>query len=276
MLAAQRQALILEQVRAAGGVRVTELVESFDVSDMTVRRDLDALEARGLLRKVHGGAVAPHRHSTEEPGFEINATRQEEEKQAIAAVAARLVEPHSAIGLSAGTTTCAVAHRLRDTPGLTVVTNCLRVADVFYRSARPDQTVVLTGGFRTPSDALVGPLAVAAVRSLHLDTLLLGVHGMDVGAGLTTPNLMEGETDQALVEAARKLVVVADHTKWATVGISTIAPLERCDVLVTDAGLEQDARQAIADRVGGLMIAGEDREQERDEPAHGGGRATGA
>lgn len=265
MLAAQRQALILDQVRRSGGVRVTELVESFDVSDMTVRRDLDALEARGLLRKVHGGAVAPHRHSTEEPGFEVNATRQEDEKQAIAKAAARLVEPHSAIGLSAGTTTCAVAHHLRDTPGLTVVTNCLRVADVFYRSARPDQTVVLTGGFRTPSDALVGPLAVAAVRSLHLDTLLLGVHGMDAGAGLTTPNLMEGETDQALVEAARKLVVVADHTKWGTVGICTIAPLERCDVLVTDAGLDGEARQQLGDRVGGLLIAEEAEEREKSE-----------
>ncbi|MUL42890.1 DeoR/GlpR transcriptional regulator [Streptomonospora sp. PA3] len=267
MLAAQRQALIIEQVRRSGGVRVTELVESLDVSDMTVRRDLDTLEARGLVRKVHGGAVAPHRHSTEEPGFEANSTRQEAEKQAIARAAARLVEPDSAIGLSAGTTTCAVAHHLCDVPGLTVVTNCLRVADVFYRSARSDHTVVLTGGFRTPSDALVGPLAVAAVRSLHLDTLLLGVHGMDDRAGLTTPNLMEGETDQALVEAARKLVVVADHTKWATVGLSTIAPLERCDVLVTDSGLGEEARRLLSERVGGLVIADE---PAGDGPAPGG------
>ncbi|WP_052810250.1 DeoR/GlpR family DNA-binding transcription regulator [Streptomonospora alba] len=255
MLAAQRQALILDQVRSSGGVRVTELVESLDVSDMTVRRDLDVLEARGLLRKVHGGAVAPHRHSTEEPGFEANAARQEAEKQAIAEAAVRFIEPGSAIGLSAGTTTCAVAHRLRDVPGLTVVTNCLRVADVFYRTPRTDHTVVLTGGFRTPSDALVGPLAVSAVRSLHLDTLVLGVHGMDARAGLTTPNLMEGETDRALVEAARKLVVVADHTKWGTVGLCTIAPLGRCDVLVTDAGLDEGARRQVSEQVGGLVVA---------------------
>ncbi|MFD0773472.1 DeoR/GlpR family DNA-binding transcription regulator [Streptomonospora algeriensis] len=271
MLAAQRQALILEQVRRSGGVRVTELVESLDVSDMTVRRDLDALEARGLLRKVHGGAVAPHRHSTEEPGFEANAARQEAEKQAIARAAARLIEPNSAIGLSAGTTTCAVAHRLRDVPGLTVVTNCLRVADVFHRTPRTDQTVVLTGGFRTPSDALVGPLAVSALRSLHLDTLVLGVHGMDAHAGLTTPNMMEGETDRALVAAARKLVVVADRTKWKTVGLCTIAPLERCDVLVTDAGMDGDARQRLSEQVGGLVVA-EEAEEDVDGPPspHGG------
>ncbi|MDT0303708.1 DeoR/GlpR family DNA-binding transcription regulator [Streptomonospora wellingtoniae] len=273
MLAAQRQALILEQVRRSGGVRVTELVESLDVSDMTVRRDLDVLEARGLLRKVHGGALAPHRHSTEEPGFEANATCQEDEKRAIAAAAAGLVEPGSAIGVSAGTTTWALAHHLREIPGLTVVTNCLRVADVFYRSPRSDQTVVLVGGLRTPSDALVGPLAVAAVRSLHLDTLLMGVHGIDPQAGLTTPNLMEGETDQALVEAARRLIVVADHTKWETVGLCTIAPLERCDVLVTDAGLHSEARRRISERVGGLIVA-EEVDEARPEPpdADAGGR----
>ncbi|WP_046471860.1 DeoR/GlpR family DNA-binding transcription regulator [Allosalinactinospora lopnorensis] len=255
MLAAQRQELILEKVQQSGGVRVTDLVESFAVSDMTIRRDLDALEGRGVLRKVHGGAVTPSGTSTEEPGFEAKSSRQEREKHAIAREAARLIEPDSAVGLSAGTTTCTVAEYLRDTPGLTVVTNSLRVADVFYRSSRSDQTVALTGGFRTPSDALVGPLALTAVRSLHLDVLLLGVHGMQEWAGFTTPNLMEAETNQALVEASRKLVVVADHTKWGTVGISTIAPLERCDVLVTDSALGSQARETLSEHVGGLILA---------------------
>ncbi|WP_184583412.1 DeoR/GlpR family DNA-binding transcription regulator [Lipingzhangella halophila] len=255
MLAAQRQELILERVQRSGGVRVTDLVESFAVSDMTIRRDLDALESRGAIRKVHGGAVAPSGASTEEPGFEIKAQRQEHEKHAIAREAARLVEPDSAVGLSAGTTTRTVAEYLRDVPGLTVVTNSPRVADVFYRAARPDQTVALTGGFRTPSDALVGPLALTAVRSLHLDILFLGVHGMQEQAGFTTPNLMEAETNKALVEATRTLVVVADHTKWGTVGLSTIAPLSRCDVLVTDSGLGPRACETLAERVASVRIA---------------------
>jgi DeoR/GlpR family transcriptional regulator of sugar metabolism len=254
MLAAQRQALILDGVERYGGVRVTDLVDQLGVSDMTIRRDLDALEGRGLLRKVHGGALAPFGHSTEEPGFEAKSVRQEREKQAIAQEAARLVEPHSAVGLSAGTTTCALARHLRDIPGITVVTNSLRVADVFHQSSRNDQTVVLTGGIRTPSDALVGPVAVAAMRNLHLDMVLLGVHGMETRAGFTTPNLMEAETDRALIEAARRLVVVADHTKWGMVGISTIAPLEQCDILVTDAGIDQEARSVLGEQVGELMI----------------------
>ena len=254
MLAAQRQELILEQVRRTGGVRVADLVESLAVSDMTVRRDLDVLEHRGSLRKVHGGAVAPEGARTEEPGFQAKSTRQEDEKHAIARAVADLVEPHSAVGLSAGTTTALVAEYLAHTPGLTVVTNSLHVAEVFHRTARPDQTVALTGGFRTPSDALVGPLALASIRGLNLDTLVLGVHGMQERAGFTTPNLMESETNRALVDAAASLVVAADHSKWGTVGISTIAPLDRCDVLVTDSGIPDAARTVLTEQVGRLVV----------------------
>lgn len=257
MLPAQRRSLILEQVQSTGAVRVTDLVDDLGVSDMTVRRDLDALARDGLIRKVHGGAVPPLGPSTEEPGFEIKLTRQEREKEAIARAAASLVQPNTAVGLSAGTTTCAVARHLLDVPGLTVATNCLRVANAFHQSPRADQTIVLTGGVRTPSDALVGPLAVRAMRDLHLDVLLLGVHGMQESAGFTTPNLMEAEANRALVAAARKLVVVADHTKWGVVGISTIAPLDRCDVLVTNTEIAPDARQVLSDHVETLLLADE-------------------
>ncbi|WP_017615483.1 DeoR/GlpR family DNA-binding transcription regulator [Nocardiopsis salina] len=255
MLAAQRQGRILERLRRDGSVRVTDLVEELAVSDMTVRRDLDALAGRGDLRKVHGGAVAPEGARTEEPGFAAKSTRQAAQKHTIARAVAELVEPHSAVGLSAGTTTALVAEYLREKPGLTVVTNSLHVAEVFHRSERSDQAVALTGGFRTPSDALVGPLALASVRGINLDTLVLGVHGMAERAGFTTPNLMESDTDRALVEAAGTLVVAADSSKWGTVGLSTIAPLDLCDVLVTDDGIVPEARHTLEDHVGRLVVA---------------------
>ncbi|MBE3001273.1 DeoR/GlpR transcriptional regulator [Nocardiopsis sp. HNM0947] len=255
MLAAQRQGRILERLRRDGSVRVTELVEELAVSDMTVRRDLDALAGRGDLRKVHGGAVAPEGARTEEPGFAAKSTRQAAQKHAIARAVAELVEPHSAVGLSAGTTTALVAEYLLETPGLTVVTNSLHVAEVFHRSERSDRAVALTGGFRTPSDALVGPLALASVRGINLDTLVLGVHGMAERAGFTTPNLMESDTDRALVEAAENLVVAADSSKWGTVGLSTIAPLDLCGVLVTDDGIAPEARHTLEDHVGRLVVA---------------------
>ncbi|KAB1140947.1 DeoR/GlpR transcriptional regulator [Micromonospora sp. AMSO12t] len=265
MLAQQRQAAILDRVRATGGVRVTELAAEYGVSDMTIRRDLEALHERGLLAKVHGGATVAGPGSTDEPGFRAKSVRQLAEKAAIAGRAAELVRPGAAVALSAGTTTAELARRLVDVPGLTVVTNSLPVAEILHAGGRSDQTVVLTGGVRTPSDALVGPLAVAAIRSLHLDLLFLGVHGITERAGFTTPNLMEAETDRALVAAADRLVVLADHTKWGTVGISSIVELSAAHVLVTDDRLSPDARRALDDRVGELVVV---------PPATGAGRTA--
>ena len=118
-----------------------------------------------------------------------------------------------------------------------------------------DRTVVLIGGVRTPSDALVGPIATAALQSLHLDQLFLGAHGIDPEHGLSTPNLMEAETNRAFVRAARRLVVVADHTKWGIVGLSTMAGLREADVLVSDDRLRAEARAVLTENVGELVLA---------------------
>jgi DeoR/GlpR family transcriptional regulator of sugar metabolism len=265
VLAQQRQALILEEVRRSGGVRVSELTRQLNVSDMTIRRDLEALAERGLLEKVHGGATAIGEHSTDEPGFEAKSYRQRQEKEAIAKHAASRVRPGSAIGVSAGTTTHALAPYLCEVPGITVVTNSIPVADVLYRAGRADQTVVLTGGLRTPSDALVGPFAVSAIRELHLDLIFMGVHGMDARSGFTTPNLMEADTNRALVSAGRRLVVLADHSKWEMVGISSIAALADADVVITDDGLEPEARDILAAEVGELVVVEPDVRAVRSE-----------
>jgi len=114
---------------------------------------------------------------------------------------------------------------------------------------------VLTGGVRTPSDALVGPVAVTTLASLHIDMLFLGVHGMAADAGFTTPNLLEAETNQAFVAAAERLVVVADSTKWGVRGLCRIARLDEADVLVTDGGLPRDARPVLEEHVSRLVVA---------------------
>ncbi|MEU3252550.1 DeoR/GlpR family DNA-binding transcription regulator [Streptomyces sp. NPDC006997] len=262
LLAEQRRALILDEVRRRGGVRVNELTRKLGVSDMTVRRDLDALARQGVLEKVHGGAVPVTEASTHEPGFEAKSALELTAKEDIARAAADLVTPGAAIALSGGTTTYALAHRLVDVPDLTVVTNSVRVADVFHaaqRTSGPRQgaaTVVLTGGVRTPSDSLVGPVADQAIASLHFDVLFLGVHGISEEAGLSTPNLAEAETNRRLVHSARRVVVVADHTKWGTVGLSSFAALDQVDTWVTDAGLPGAARAGIEEQVRRLVVAG--------------------
>ncbi|HEY2669165.1 MAG TPA: DeoR/GlpR family DNA-binding transcription regulator [Rugosimonospora sp.] len=263
MLAQQRQASILDRVRRHGGARVADLVRVLGVSDMTIRRDIEVLAERGLVEKVHGGAVAVD-GATDEPGYAAKAEQQRAEKTAIAQAAAALAKPGSAVGISAGTTTAALAWELINVPELTVVTNSIPVADVFYHHGRSDQTVVLTGGTRTPSDALVGPVAQEAAARINLDMLFLGVHGMSLRAGFTTPNLSEADTNRSLVAAARRLVVLADHTKWDLIGIATIAALTDAHVLVSDPQLPQEARTELAAQVGELIIGGDG---DAEEPA---------
>jgi DeoR/GlpR family transcriptional regulator of sugar metabolism len=254
MLAGQRRMLIAEEVRRRGAVRVSELTALLGVSDMTIRRDLDVLAGSGQIEKVHGGATARAKQSTDEPGFEAKSHRQFREKEAIALAARRLVEPGQAIALGAGTTTWRLAHHLRDVPDLTVVTNSIQVAIVLQRDVRPDLTVVLTGGVRTPSDALVGPVAMAALRTLHVDALFTGVHGM-TEEGFSTPNLLEAETNWALISCAERVVAIADHTKWGVRGLSRFARPEEVDVLVTDSKLPAEARTILGEHIGEIVVA---------------------
>lgn len=256
MLAEQRQSHILELIRRDGAVRVSELVRSLEVSDMTIRRDLSVLAEAGLVQKVHGGATLVTDSAVFEPSFTAKSTLQRSEKRDIARAAAKLVEPGTAIGMSAGTTTHALAAELLDVPGITVVTNSYHIADLLYQHGRGDQTILVTGGVRTPSDAYVGPFAVTALRSIHVDLVFMGVHGMTAETGYTTPNLLEAETNRALVDSGRKLIVVADHTKWGVVGISSIARLDEAHVLISDAALGVEATDALRGSVGELILTG--------------------
>jgi DeoR/GlpR family transcriptional regulator of sugar metabolism len=251
VLAHQRQELILDAVREHGGVRVADLVTRLGVSEMTIRRDIGELSRQGLVARVHGGAAALGR-SSEEPGFVAKSSLRPDAKRAIARAAAELVEDGASVALSAGTTTAAVADELRTVAGLTVLTNSPRVADVLHD---PGRTVVLSGGVRTPSDALVGPVALASLRGLHVDVLFLGVHGLDPAAGLSTPNLLEAETNRTLMACASRVVVVADATKFGVVGLSSFAALDAVDVLVTDAELDDEHRRTLSDHVGELIVA---------------------
>ncbi|MEU2202144.1 DeoR/GlpR family DNA-binding transcription regulator [Isoptericola sp. NPDC019482] len=259
MLVAERRSRIVAEVRRRGAASVTELAQELGVSAMTVRRDIEALADAGELDRVRGGATTRgDAGAVQEHGFASRVQLQVGAKRAIARRAAQLVEPGMAVGLSGGTTAWVLAQELRGVPDLTVVTNSLPVAEVFRRPDRADepytQSVVLTGGVRTPSDALVGPVAVRSLEHLHLDVAFLGVHGVDLHAGLTTPNLLEAETDRALLAAGQDAVVLADHTKWGVVGLTTIVDLHEVEHLVTDDGLDDDARELLEAHVGELWV----------------------
>ncbi len=259
LLAARRHELILREVERHGGVRVRELVAVLGVSPMTIRRDIDTLADAGQLVRVHGGAAAaPDARDTasaDEPGFAAKARRQYAEKTAIVEHAARSIKPGSAIGITAGTTTALLASEL-NVEDLLVVTNSMAVAEVLHQSRRSDLTILVTGGTPTPSRALVGPMAEVALSSLHLDQLFMGVHGMTETTGFTSPNLLEAQTLRSFVSASESVIVLADHTKWGTVGLSTIAPLSTADVVMTDSQIPADGLAVLQAEVRDVVVAG--------------------
>lgn len=253
-LAAQRHDIITAQLRLHGAVRVGDLATLLDVSEMTVRRDLDALSELGVLDKVHGGATLRDDRSAFEPGFDTKSRRNLEEKLAIGRTAAGLVRAGMSIGLTAGTTTYHMAMSLLDVVDLTVVTNCIHIAEYLHQFPRADRTVLLVGGTRTPSDALVGPTAVQTLSQLQLDLVFMGVHGMSA-KGFTTPNLAEAETNRAFAKTTNDVIVLADHSKWNLNGLCTILPLSEVAMIITDSALRQDARAVLARECRNLQIA---------------------
>lgn len=258
MLAARRQELIRRHVDRSGGARVRELSELLDVSAMTIRRDIDALAARNQIARVHGGAAAiprPETASSDDPGFAVKSRLQFVEKGSIARRAAELIKPGNAIGITAGTTSAMLANELREIPDLLVVTNSLPATATLHQAPRRDLTVIVTGGSPTPSQALVGPMAERSLDGLHLDLLFMGVHGMSEATGFTSPSLLEAQTLQAFINAAETVVVMADHTKWGTIGLSTIAQLSEADVLVTNSGMPAPALTALQAEVGEVITA---------------------
>jgi DeoR/GlpR family transcriptional regulator of sugar metabolism len=255
MLATQRRELILHSIENDGAVTVSRLAISLNVSEMTVRRDLDILEKSGQVRKVHGGATATRMNKSVEPGFAAKVQLEQRAKSAIAKVAIEMVQPGAAVALTAGSTTYAIARALMGIPNLTLITNSIRVVELFHDGAASDTEVIVIGGTRTPSDALVGPMAVGSIEKLNIDLCFMGVHGLDAQAGITTPNLLEAETNRALANVSRQFVVVADSTKWGVIGLHTIAPLSEVSTLITDDRISRTAITTLKEHVDDIRIA---------------------
>ncbi len=256
LLARQRQERILSWVAEHGAIRVAEIVQTLGVSEMTARRDITELVDRGLVDRVHGGAVALD-PVTVEPTFESKSIRLVSEKARIAAAAVKRVRPGDAVALTGGTTTLEVARALVEHPdfsSLTIVTNSLPAAQLLQEAVsgaraekRAHPTIMLSGGERTPSDALVGLLAVEAFQRLRLDWVFAGAHGYDAELGLMTPNLQEAATNTAMIAAARSVVAVLDHTKWSVPGLRSFCPPERIMAVITDAEPEPAIATALAE-----------------------------
>jgi len=258
VFAAERRQLILEMVRANGAVSLRELARVVQTSEVTVRRDVRALEAEGLLDRRHGGAVLPGGF-TRESGFPQKSHLATAEKTAIADLAAGLVNEGEAIVVGAGTTTQELARRLARVPGLTVVTNSLLVAQALAHANRVE--VVMTGGtLRGSNYGLVGSGAEQSLQGLRVSRAFLSGAGLTAERGLSTSNMLAASVDRALVQAAAEVVVLADHTKLGADTMFQTVPTDLITHLVTDDPPVEDERagtelQALADRGVQIVVA---------------------
>ena len=243
MYAEERQRVFLERARADGRVDVTQLAAEFSVTTETVRRDLTVLERHGLLRRVHGGAIPVERLGFE-PALAVRDVVMTAEKDRIAKAALAEVPTEGAILLDAGSTTGRLAEQLPADRELTVVTNSLTIA--LALSARPNLTLMMVGGrLRGRTLAAVDSWAVQALHESFVEVAFMAANGVSVERGLTTPDTAEAAVKRAAIAAARRTVLLADHTKVGNDHFARFGDIGDVDTFITDSGIDAKVAEEL-------------------------------
>jgi DeoR/GlpR family transcriptional regulator of sugar metabolism len=225
---------ILELLETSDGVRVSELADTFSVSEVTVRHDLSELARRGLVARVRGG-VRPLERGHSELAFDVRLRLQTREKRAIARAAAAMVGDGEAVALDSSTTAYFLARELRGRRELVVVTNGLLIASALTDS--PGITVLVTGGMlRLPAMSVVGDVALEVVRTTRIDKGFFGARGLSLDRGLMDLNPEEVRIKKELATVCTRVIGIFDSTKWHRTALLPFVAAEGVDAIVTDAG----------------------------------------
>lgn len=252
MIAAQRRARLVDLVNRRGILSVAELARVVGASLMSIRRDLTLLDAQGLLRRTHGGAVAlaapPDVPLRRRERLELQA------KAAIGRAAASLVQPGETVLLDAGTTVLAMAHPLRAVRNLTVVTNSVQILAELW--ARPGLRVVALGGVaRSGSGAITGPLAEKTLDEIRVDRAFLGTTGITPRWEVSNSDLDLAALQRRILSAARESHLLADHTKFGRTGLAIVSPLRVFTSVITDPHLSPGLLSQLRKHVRKVLIA---------------------
>lgn len=243
MYAEERQLYIVELARREGRVDAGVLAEQLSVSAETIRRDLTALERQGLLRRTHGGAI-PLQRLGFDPVLTTRASVMVEEKTRIGQAAVSYLPAEGSILLDAGSTTAVLAEAMPTDRPLTVLTGALPIA--LSLASKESLTVLMPGGMiRGRSLCVVGPWAQRALCEVCVDTAFIGTNGLSLERGLTTSDQSEAVTKQAMIKAARRVVLLCDHSKIGADDFFRFANLSEVDVLITDSGLDPDLAEDL-------------------------------
>ena len=252
MLKSVRQSQIRRIVEERGQVSVTELNEILDVSEATIRRDLEQLADQGWVQRTHGGALRVE-PAPVEPPIKERIPENAEEKKRIGRLATTLVNEGDTIFLGSGSTVRAMVLHLLELPDLTIITNSLPVVNQMARSKA--ELIVIGGMFRSSEQSMVGHVAEQAIREFRADHAFMGIRGIDVDHGLTSDFLPEAVTDRAILGIASNCVIVADHSKFNRVSSVFLAPVTSANMVVTDESTPSSTVAALRETGVDVLIA---------------------
>jgi len=255
--AAERRSQIAQMVLENGKVFVSVLVNQFQVTETSIRRDLTLLEVNGRLRRVHGGAI-PIPGSSRTDSFAEKKELHVKAKERIGKVAAELIRPRDILLLDSGTTTLQVIRHvpsvLRVSNMITLVTNSQPIAQEVLTWPSPNLTIL--GGLYLPDyQATVGPQTLVQLQELTADKVFLGTDGLTLSSGATTANILMAEVDRMMVEHSRQVILVTDSSKIGRVGFVPVKSVNSFHILITDTNAPPDIVQSIRDMGVEVLLA---------------------
>jgi DeoR family transcriptional regulator of aga operon len=241
----ERHQEIIKKINQDKQVKVQLMCDEFDVSSVTIRKDLKLLEEKGMLYRIHGGATlnnpyATDRHVNEKEKFHLS------EKMMIGAAAAKLITPNDSILIASGTTVLALAKNIKPQENLTVITSALNVALELNQHIEIE-VIQLAGILRKRSSSVIGLYAENNLSDFSCTKLFLGVDGIDLDFGLTTTNVMEARLNREMIKVSQKTIILADSTKFGKRGFGRICGFENIDEIITDKKISNFTKEALED-----------------------------
>lgn len=249
MLGEERREYILNMIDKTGSISSNEAAKILNVSEATIRRDINKLSKKNLFRKTHGGAI-----KNINVGYEVKFDEQKEkfieEKKRIALAASNIIFENDVIMIEAGTTGYQLALNLNRLNNLTIVTNSCDIA-VLFEKTKPNFKVLVTGGIlNTKTHSLVGPIADYSFSRLNVDKAFIGISGLDIKKGITAVDHIEADTKTNIIESTKKIIALCDYSKLGHISINYVAPAGRIDTLITDSNADKN----ILNQLRGLGI----------------------
>ncbi|MCM3715581.1 DeoR/GlpR family DNA-binding transcription regulator [Alkalihalobacillus oceani] len=245
MLQEERYKKILNLLKQNDSVKVTELVHVLNVSIDTVRRDLENMETKKLLKRVHGGAILPENRGDQNV-FSYRESKNKEKKMELAELACEYVSEGQAIALNAGTTTMEIAKKLAESfERLTVISNGLRIIEHF--SHKPGFTIIVPGGILDQEEyALYGKKCEEDIGNYNIDQAFISINAISLSKGLTDFRIHEIDIIRAMMENARQTIIAADSSKFEKVSYLNVCPLEGIDMIITDSSVNEETIAAYS------------------------------